>query len=208
MLNLFNNKPYLFHLHTDLTDGTLRPDNYFSFGRRANLTLGFLEHVRQNPTYDPILFIKNIRELSKKYSVPVKVGFEVNISDTGLNIPREALKSADMVGLAIHRYSGTPVDVLNAYIANIKRIKAIKNDIPIIWVHPGLWFRKNGLLKENTVYFLSLLKYVIKKGLLVEFNKRHDLPPLILSGMVPQKQRIIGYDIHTNKDLNQVKIRR
>lgn len=200
-MSLFRTKRYLFHVHTTLTDGKITVAKYLQTARKLSLEVGFLEHIRKNPTYDPIKFMTDIRDQAEKEQIKVKVGFEVNVAENGLNIPSKAVQEADMLGLAVHRYKGTPIELLTAYVANIKRIRAIKKDIPIIWVHPGLWFRRNGLLKENTIYFFTLLKYVIRRGLLVEINTRHDLPPLIFRGFIPRKQRIVGGDIHTPEDL-------
>lgn len=203
MSSLFKTGRYLFHVHTALTDGDLSSLEYLYAARKYQLEIGFLEHIRKNPTYDPAEFIQGVRRGAARLNVSACVGFEVNVSDTGLNLPVEAAQRADMLGLAVHGYTGSPVELLMAYIANITRIRAINATVPIIWPHPGLWFAQRGYLVENTGYFHAMLLAVLRRGVMIELNRKYALPPRRFVDLVPPDQRIYGADTHTWADVKK-----
>lgn len=201
---LKKSKKFLFHLHTNFTDGKISIKTYFDYARKHNLILGFLEHIRRIPSYNPERFINEIKTCGYRNQVPYKIGFEINILKNGLNIQPDLLHKVNLIGLAVHTFNGTPLELIKAFINTIKMIRDIKPNMGIIWVHSGLWFNKKGFLNTEIIYFINLLKYAVSKNLLIEYNLKHDLPPYIFRRSIPRKQKIIGYDIHTENELRKV----
>ncbi len=197
--NIFT-KPYLFHLHTTFADGKLTVENYFSWTRRSNYTnLIFLEHVKRYPSYSTQQYIDEIKRCRDQFEISSSIGFEARLLETGeLDISDSDLKLADVVGMAIHGFSGNRIELFRAFTEAIKKYSHKR----LVWVHPGSWFKRNGTLLKEGVLYMNMIWYAVERGIYIERNLRWNLPPQKLVGMIPQKRLVIGIDSHTREDLN------
>ncbi|HLO04248.1 MAG TPA: hypothetical protein VK191_14140 [Symbiobacteriaceae bacterium] len=193
---------YLFHLHTTYTDGEVPVAAYFEWGRRAGLDrLIFLEHIRTKPSYDVRAFIAEVKHAARTYGLPARVGFEAKLLPGGaLDISPEHAAQADVLGLAEH---GFPPDFdlwhasLRTALANGARQVAER---PVVWVHPGLWLKRQGLLAAHEQEYRALLAEAQTLGIKLEWNLRYDLVPVALRGALPPGSLVIGADAHRLTD--------
>ncbi len=192
-------KPYISHLHTSFADGEMSVENYFSFARdHGYKELIFLEHVRMKPSYDVSEFVAQIRDCSSRYNIRGRVGFEAALLKSGqLDISSEALKYADVLGIAVHRFSNN----LEQFLLAFSKVLRMYPDKVKVWVHPGLYLKKRKMLDEKALLYIKMLKIAVNEGCLIERNLKYGLIPQKLCKIIPQKKLIVGVDSHTNKDL-------
>ena len=200
-MSLFNTERYLFHLHTNLTDGQLSILDYIRIAKKHNLELGFLEHIKLEPTYDYKSYLHIVKKAARLQNINVKVGFEINITPKVLNAPVNAIRNADMVGLAVHTYDFTYLELLNKFILTISKIRKINPDIKIIWVHPGLNFKNLETSRKNQIYFTCLLKHLIQDDVIIEINHRHGVPLNTFASLISKTHKVHGIDAHTEIDV-------
>ena len=170
---------YLFHFHTERTDGKLALEDYLSFAAAHGIErLILLEHIRAHPTYDVSQLALDIGRLSQAQQTQALLGFEVKLLPGGaLDIAPEHLDLASVIGIAEH---GFPADVplLQASLPRaLDRYRALAPDKTFVWVHPGTTFRKAGLRPEENDAYLSLLRWACQEGLMIERNLRYGLVP-------------------------------
>jgi len=189
----------LFHLHTRRTDGALDVGDYFDFAAaHAVPRVIFLEHVRRKATYDVRAFAAEVRDASAKCGIPAVVGFEAKIlSDGTLDIGDDALSVADVIGAAEH--GSAPPDVFATYRAMVASAPSSVLPRQLVWVHPGLWLRRSGLIDDNWHKLEECLSLADHAGVYIEHNLRYDLYP----GTRPFafQHRCTGADAHTSADL-------
>jgi len=196
---------YLFHLHTNYTDGKASVEDYFSVAKRLKVSkLIFLEHIRKDPLYDVDAFVREVRVMSEREEVEAAVGFEAKILSSGeLDIDSEHLALADVIGIAEHGFPNDEVLFLEAWQAVIAQMRTVS--IPKVWVHPGLFFRKNRLLKECWELYFEMLQQVREEGIFIEYNHRYQLLPKELIEEDSLQPIIFGVDAHRLEDLDATK---
>ncbi len=146
---------YLFHLHTNFTDGSLSVEDYFIFARKQgyNLLL-FLEHVKKRVSYDTKEYAQQIKKFSEQYRIDARVGFETKLNaDGSLDINAEDYKSADVLGVAVHKFSDDIYLLMKAFAAAILRYK--DDDKLFVWIHPGMWFVQRNLLEVKSLMYME-----------------------------------------------------
>jgi histidinol phosphatase-like PHP family hydrolase len=61
---------YLFHVHTDYTDGKLSVENVCEFAKKQGFdSVIFTEHIRSEPTYDYTQFAKRVLRAGEEYGL-------------------------------------------------------------------------------------------------------------------------------------------
>ena len=193
---------YLFHLHTTYTDGNVSVRQYFDFALRMHVDrLIFLEHIRANPGYDVQQFISEVRSCATACGVPALVGFEAKVLPGGeLDISDEHAALAEVIGIAEH---GFPADY-GLWRSSLRRALntcAVKySDKPVVWVHPGLWLKKHGLLEVHEPDYRNLFDHARDVGVLLEWNLRYGLLPKNLHAGVGADHLVLGADAHRLAD--------
>jgi histidinol phosphatase-like PHP family hydrolase len=196
----------LFHLHTNLTDGRLNIEAHFRFAldhRDKVQRLVFLEHVRRQPTYDPAAFAREIKEAGRAFGIEALVGFEAKILPDGRpDAGPEALEVCEVLGLAEHGPSPRPEEVFQRYAQAVSAAEVYLERMPVVWVHPGLWLQRTGILRENLGQYDSSLREAARRGLLLERNLRYDL--MAADRLTDMRESVIlGADAHEQGDLDR-----
>lgn len=196
---------YLFHLHTTLTDSTVRIEQYFESALRYGFQrLIFLEHVRKKASYDTKEFFEEVRESERKFRVATTIGFEAKVLPDGtLDIDDQDLNRADVIGIAEH---GFPNE-FELFAAALKQVFSAYSPArlskPVVWVHPGLWFKKNRLLQERRIEYVSLLRLAQSNGLMIEKNLRYSLVNDDFASFCSPSALVIGADSHKLEDIER-----
>lgn len=193
---------YLFHLHTTYTDGQVPVRQYFEYAVRTGLErLIFLEHIRAQPSYDVLRFVAEVRQAEAEFGLPTWVGFEAKVlPGGGLDITAEHAALADVLGVAEH---GFPPDFDLWRLSLRKALEqaaATHREKPVVWVHPGLWLKKQRRLQTHEHEYRALLGYAQELGLKVERNLRYGLVPEDLLGTVAPEHLVLGADAHRLAD--------
>jgi putative hydrolase len=200
--DLFSGR-YLFHFHTRLTDGHLSIVDYFRFAAQARVDrLIFLEHIRREPTYDVPQFARSVRGLSASLGIPAAIGFEAKLlPDGSLDIDDAHLALADVIGIAEHRFPPDLSALENALAQCVNHYRRLAPSVPLVWVHPGLTFRKLGFEPREHSAYAALLSWAGEVHLPVEQNLRYGLvsEQLIRDFALPSV--VLGADAHTSDDL-------
>ena len=196
---------YLFHMHTSVTDGKLEIGDYFSYASQQGFDkLIFLEHIRRNPTYDVDRFIAGVKQMSLSSGVPASVGFEAKVlPDGSLDIDEKYADRADVIGIAEHGFGGDLPVLCKALTECFRGYTKHRNSGALVWVHPGLYFKKHGLLRQEQACFRELLTTAVGAGILIERNMRYDLLPELLYEELEPAHRVLGADAHTSADLTR-----
>lgn len=191
---------YLFHLHTTYTDGQVPVRAYFDLAVRAGLErLIFLEHIRAAPRYDVEQFIAEVRGCAAEFGVEALVGFEAKVLPGGaLDISADHVHAADVLGIAEH---GFPSD-FDLWQSSLRLALQSygRAEKPVVWVHPGLWLKKHGLLEAQEQEYRSLLRHAQDVGVKVEVNRRYGLLPAHLLDAVAHEALVWGADAHRLED--------
>jgi putative hydrolase len=194
---------YLFHFHTLATDGKLKIADYFRFAREhAFDKLIFLEHIRRSPTYNVDAFIAEVKKTSQEFGIQALAGFEAKLLPDGtLDIDENYAREADVLGIAEHGFAGDVATLSSALGECFQRYEDLKATQALVWVHPGLFFKKKGLLKDEQSRYRDLLAHAVQAGVPPERNMRYDLVPQSLFAELDPDCRVIGADAHTDDDL-------
>lgn len=191
---------YLFHLHTPVTDGQVAVREYCEVALRERLDrLIFLEHIRTAPTYDVDQFTAAVRSCAAAFGIPALVGFEAKVLPGGaLDISPQHLAQADVLGIAEHGFAG---DVAAWSDALHRALGADYGARPVVWVHPGLWLKRKGLLEAHEPAYLDLLRYAVAQGVRLEWNLRYRLLPPHLHAEAGPAGPVLGADAHRPGDI-------
>jgi len=196
---------YLFHMHTTYTDGQLAVGDYFNAALDHRLDrLIFLEHIRRSPLYPVPEFIREVRMNVTEARVEAHIGFETKILPDGtLDISEEDFRRAEVIGIAEHGFPDEP----ELYFKSLRTIlRTFEGGVPskeIVWVHPGLWLHKRGLMKTFEREHLSDLQAAVRAGICLEHNYRYNLVSRTLLTTHPHIEPIVGADAHTAAELRR-----
>jgi putative hydrolase len=198
-------QPYLFHLHTSITDGRLEIRDYFGFAKENGVkSIFFTEHVRRELKYDFREFAAAIRETAGEFEgIRGFVGAEAKLlPGGGLDISRDTFDQLDVLCFACH---GFPDDH-ELYFDSFRKLFSDPQwkDVARTFVHPGRYLKKRQVTDPALWERLDeLLLFAVGEGVNIEDNKREMLPPDIT--VVPEDFRITGYDIHERSGLEKWK---
>lgn len=181
----------LWHVHTEITDGKNSVRELFEFATENEFPfIGFVEHIRKDPTYDFATFTERVHARAREYDIDCAVGCEAKVmsEDGELDVSEEDVRRADVVYAAYH---GTPFG-RSEYLESAYAM--LENPIVDVWAHPFAYPHREGLgIPLDTV--TDVLEYAEKKDVLVEYNLRYDLPPPVAK-RCRAHGGIIGYDLH------------
>lgn len=193
-------EPYWFHLHTTYTDGVLSVEDYFKAAHQYGInTLIFCEYIRRNPDYDVHALVQEVKQCAEDYRMRAHVGFEAKILEDGeLDISPEHMELAEVIGIAEHGFPPNFTLFMSAWEEVMLSMKEVAKKKDVVWVHPGLFFRKNRLMMTHQEEFHQMLKKAIDCGILLEYNLRYNLieKPLHL-----EYPHILGLDAHSEEDI-------
>lgn len=192
---------YLFHLHTTHTDGSVTVREYFDLAQQHRLErLIFLEHIRTAPSYDVAQFVTEVREGAAATGIPALVGFEAKLLPGGaLDISPEHAALAEVIGIAEH---GFPADYELWRSSVAQALERAPRQYPgthLVWVHPGLWLKKHGLLEAHEDEYRRLMGAAQSLGIRIEWNRRYGLVPPHLHASVGDL--VTGADAHRLADV-------
>jgi putative hydrolase len=195
---------YLFHFHTQRTDGKLTPQNYFEWAQTQRVqSLLFLEHVRAKASYDVPAFVEEIKELEQRFGIKAGIGFEAKLLPDGtLDISTEHCRLAEIVGIAEHGFPNDVELLQRAFQRAVSKLPEQFPDCCLVWVHPGLWFKKRGIERSTSNACLSMLQQAQESGIFVERNLRYGLLDEALLPAISQGLLVLGADAHTAEDLS------
>ena len=202
--NLLKSK-YLFHLHTNYTDGASTVEDYCLWASENGYShLVFTEHVRKELSYDFEGFLSDIRDAGRRFvNLNIRAGVEAKLlPGGGLDIPQEILPDIEVICFACHSF---PSD-LDLYASSFRKLFSDtrwKNHVRI-WVHPGYFFKRLGIMEAGLSLLNELADYAIKEGIFVEHNIRHKLPPESVLKNIPKHSIITGLDAHSVEDLGKL----
>jgi histidinol phosphatase-like PHP family hydrolase len=172
--------------------------DYFDYASRSGVTtLIFLEHIRSEPSYDVYEFAAQIKECANAYKIEAVVGFEAKLlPDLSLDISEKHRALARVIGLAEHRFPNDRRLLEASFRKAVDNCRSLTPDKAVVWVHPGLWFKRRGIAPSREPEYLSMIEYAQGAGLLVERNLKHDLIPEQMMRYVEPNQMVIGADVH------------
>ncbi len=193
-------EPYWFHLHTTYTDGLLTVEDYFKLARKYGIqTLVFLEHIRREPDYDVHAFVSEVRCMAETFNMQAHIGFEAKILEDGeLDISPEHIECADIIGIAEHGFPPNFTLFMTAWAEAMEIAKDLTQTKDVIWVHPGLFFRKNRLMMTHKEEYVQMLNHAMEMGIHLEYNLRYNLMEKPLHTQFPH---ILGIDAHNEQDI-------
>jgi len=190
---------YLFHLHTDWTDGKSSLADYCIAAKKLGFqTLILTEHIRRKCTYDFRAFLELAKEQQLILNVEIIVGVEAKILPNGfVDVPESVLREIDVLAIAEHSFEGDAYALADSLIQAFKSLR--KAEFACVWVHPGL-----GLLLKKAApesLFWKVLQTALKYGVYIEFNLRYRLPPRSFLSQIPSSRMVIGLDAHSVGDV-------
>ncbi len=196
---------YLFHFHTVLTDGRLSVRDYFEYARKLGIErLVFLEHISRTPTYDVPRFAAAVEEHAEAFGVPALIGFEAKLlADGNLDIRDEDLSLADVLGIAEHGFPDDPAVLEMAFATAIDACRPLMEDKAIVWVHPGLWFKKRRRVPDAEPTFHTMLRCASQAALFIEQNLRYELVSDTTRLEISAERLVLGADAHNADDLRR-----
>lgn len=195
---------YLFHFHTNWTDGKSSLIDYCIAARRYRFkSLILLEHIRRIPSYD-------VRSLWRAVSVQqgycnemiIVPGLEAKVlPDGSVDLPEEMLSTIQVLGIAEHSFQGDSRALADALVQAFQRYSGL--NIAVVWVHPGLRLLRFG---DSGVRYLfkEVLNCALQVGIYIEFNLRYGLPPEPLWHLVPFSRAVVGLDAHSVEDVERL----
>jgi len=198
---------YLFHLHTNYTDGLNSIEDYFRYASKNKFeTIVFTEHVRKKISYNFEDYFSEIRRTETKFeNVNAIVGVESKIfPDGSIDIPDSILPMIDLLCFACHSFP----DDITLYEEAFKEVfvDAKWKSFIRVWVHPGRYLQRIGLTKHNTDIFHGLLNTAVGEGVFIENNLKQVVLLRNIIESIPSESLVVGHDAHSVSELEAHKL--
>jgi len=198
---------YLFHLHTNYTDGLNSIEDYFRYASKNKFeTIVFTEHVRKKISYNFEDYFSEIRRTETKFeNVNAIVGVESKIfPDGSIDIPDSILPMIDLLCFACHSFP----DDITLYEEAFKEVfvDAKWKSFIRVWVHPGRYLQRIGLTKHNTDIFHGLLNTAVDEGVYIENNLKQVVLLRNIIESIPSESLVVGHDAHSVSELEAHKL--
>ena len=193
---------YLFHFHTDYTDGKSSLEDYFKFSLQNNIkTIIFCEHIKKDPSYKFDNFLNEIDSLKNFYNhIKVIIGVEAKILPEGkLDIDENILKKIDLIGFACHSFPNN-LDLYKRSFMNLFNSHEFDRYIRV-WIHPGRFLKQRNILEDNLWILRELMILANRNNIYIEKNLKEQLPPNDEVIVLNKDKVIIGYDAHCVDDI-------
>ena len=195
----------LFHVHSAYSDGIPTIEQWFEVASKKQIKrITFLEHVRRNPNYDIFDYFCEVERRSEQFNIEGLHGFEAKLLPSGeLDLPLDFFgNNLDILGIAEHSFPFDYKLYKQAWFTAIGYCRYSYPELQLVWVHPGLWLKKHGLLTKLWDEYIAMITYAIESGVYIEHNLRYDLVPEEIEDIIPERKLIIGLDGHDLTDLN------
>lgn len=195
--NLLKDK-YIFHLHTNYTDGLSSVEDYCIWASKNGYdSVVFTEHVRKKLSYDFHSFLSDIENARHKFpDLDIWVGVEAKVLPGGaLDIPNEILPNVQIICFACHSF---PKDVCLYERAFEKLFSDSRWKEHIrVWVHPGSFLKCLGLIDDYLYLLDRLISFARREGVFIEQNLKYELPPRPIIKNIPRSNLVKGLDAHS-----------
>jgi hypothetical protein len=130
------------------------------------------------------------------------VGFEAKLLPEGtLDASDEHLALAEVIGIAEHGFADDRELLQKAFVRAVDGLRLRFPQKLLVWVHPGLWFKRRGLDPCGQPVFEAMLQHADRSSILFERNLKYGLIPENLT--LPSAKTVIGADAHCVKDLKR-----
>ncbi len=199
---LTSNDRYLFHLHTNYTDGLNSIEDYFCYASQNKFkTIVFTEHVRKNISYNFDDYYSEIKRVENKFkTINAIVGVESKIlPDGNIDIPVSILPKIDLLCFACHSFP----DDINLYAEAFEKVFVDTKWKSFIraWVHPGRFLQRIGLSRHNIDILHSLLNTAVGEGVFIENNSKQETLIRDIIRSMPSEYQVVGQDAHSVSEL-------
>jgi len=186
---------YLFHIHTDFTDGRNTLSEYCRVAKETGFqSIILLEHVRSECSYDFRSFLRNVEEQRKINSMEILVGAEAKILlDGSLDVSEAILRDIQVLGIAEHSFQGDIHELAHALFRVVESYKGA--GFARVWVHPGLKLLQYRPLSMKL--FQQVIRLALEHDAYIEVNLRHKLPPESFLSFIPSSKAVVGLDAHS-----------
>ncbi|MDA8387812.1 MAG: PHP domain-containing protein [Nitrospiraceae bacterium] len=199
---ILSRRKYIFHVHTGYTDGSSTVGDYFEWAALHGYeSIIFTEHARLNISYDFDAFLEDIRAAGRRFPrIRPLAGAEARLlPGGGLDISDDVSSKIQVICIACHSFPG---DIrlyersFEALLTNDKWDSHIR-----VWVHPGRFLRRLGLLDRNLENIGNLIRLGVNKGVFIENNVKDNLPPHSLLNGIHPDMIAVGCDAHCVDEL-------
>lgn len=192
---------YLFHVHTDWTDGTSSLPEYCEAAKRLGFqSLIVVEHIRKEASYDFTAFLNLVERQRSIQNLEIAVGVEAKVLEDGkVDMPDTINSCIEVLAIAEHAFKGDADTLAEALCQAFKHYS--KSGIPCVWVHPGLKLVRSFNAERA---FKEVLQTALSNGVRIEYNLRHDLPPDWALSEVPRSSIVIGLDAHSVEEVERL----
>ena len=196
---------YIFHLHTTYTDGVSSVEDYCIWASRNKYdTIVFTEHVRKKLSYDFYSFLSDIENARRMFpDLSIWVGVEAKLLPGGnLDIPDHILSEIQIICFACHSFTQD----IDLYENSLKRLFSGSRwkDRIRVWVHPGSFLKCLGPIDDYLHLLDRLITFARREGVFIEYNLRHELPPVSIIKNIRQSQMIKGLDAHSVQSVEKL----
>ncbi|MDA8087537.1 MAG: PHP domain-containing protein [Nitrospiraceae bacterium] len=193
-------------MHTTYTDGSGTVEDYFEYASLHGYeSIVFTEHVRMNMSYDFDAFLEDIKAARQKFPwIMALAGAEAKILPGGLlDIPDNVSSKIEVICIACHSFPGN----IRLYEKSFQKLLGDSrwgNHIRV-WVHPGRFLRRMGLLDGNLENIGSLIRLGADRGVFIENNIKNNLPPASLLNGIHPDMIVVGCDAHSPSELGMLR---
>jgi len=197
---------YIFHFHTNYTDGLCDVFSYFEYANKNKINLLiFTEHVRQSLNYNFDSFIQDINYGEKKFpNIHTLIGCEAKILPGGsLDIPLNIISKIDLICFACHSFPSN-LELYKSSLEYLFKSNEWSNFLRV-WVHPGRFLKKLNIIDKNLNILKELINIAVSNDIFIELNLKEKLPPYCLIESIEPSKLITGYDAHSIEDIDKIK---
>jgi len=191
---------YLFHIHTNWTDGQSTLADYCKVAKETGFRSGILlEHVRRECSYDFRAFLRMVEGQRATHAMEILVGAEAKIlPDGSLDISEMVLSNIQVLGIAEHGFQGDVHALVRALGQAFESYQGAS--FARVWVHPGLKLLQWQPMSNR--FFQEVMQLALEHEVYLEINLRHKLPPESFHSLIPSSKVVVGFDAHS---VNEVK---
>lgn len=192
---------YLFHVHTDWTDGKSSLSEYCETARKLGFqSIIVVEHIRKEASFSFNAFLEFVEQQRRTQEVEIAVGVEAKILEDGtVDMPDTVSSHIEVLTIAEHSFEGD-ADMLAEALCRAFRHYS-RGNIVCVWVHPGLKLLHSFNAERA---FKDVLEVALSNGVFIERNLRYDLPPHWALSRVPRSSVVIGLDAHSVEEVKRL----
>lgn len=192
---------YLFHFHTDWTDGKSSLPEYCEAARGLGFqSIIILEHIRKETSYDFATFLELVEQQRRMWDLGIVVGVEAKVLEDGtVDMPEAAGSHIEVLGIAEHSFGGDANVLAEALCQAFRHYS--KGNLACVWVHPGLKLLRKFKAERA---FEEVLEVALSNRVFIEHNLRYDLPPSWVLSRVPQSSVVVGLDAHSVEEVKRL----